>query len=56
MTLIDQNYLKKLEKSGNPIEAHFMQNLSYNTSYNYKVIEYLNSLGFKNITATSMLD
>ena len=56
MTLIDQNYLNKLEASGNPIQAHFMQNLSYNTSYNYAVIHYLESLGFKNITATSMLD
>jgi hypothetical protein len=56
MTLIDQNYLNKLEASGNPIEAHFMQNLSYNTSYNYCIIHYLESLGFKNITATSMLD
>jgi hypothetical protein len=56
MTLIDKNYLAKLEKSGNPIEAHFMQNLSYNTAYNYKVIRYLESLGYKNITATSMLD
>ena len=56
MTLIDQNYLNKLEASGNHIEAHFMQNLSYNTSYNYAVIHHLESLGFKNITATSMYD
>jgi hypothetical protein len=56
MTLIDKNYLTKLEKSGNPIQAHFMQNLSYNTSYNYEVIHYLESLGFTKLTATSMLD
>ena len=56
MTLIEPTYLEKLVKSGNPIQAHFMQNLSYNTSYNYKVIHYLESLGFKNITVTSHYD
>ena len=56
MTLIDQNYITKLQKSGNPIQAHFMQNLSYNTAWNYKIIRYLNNLGYKNITTTSMYD
>lgn len=56
MTLIDQNYIAKLQKSGNPIQAHFMQNLSYNTAWNYKIIRYLNNLGYKNITTTSMYD
>lgn len=56
MSLIDSNYIAKLQKSGNPIQAHFMQNLSYNTSWNYKVIRYLNNLGYKNITTTSTYD
>ena len=56
ISLIDPNYIDKLQKSGNPIQAHFMQNLSYNTSWNYKVIRYLNNLGYKNITTTSTYD
>jgi hypothetical protein len=56
MSLIDKNYLLKLEKSGNPIQAHFMQNLAYNTAWNYKIIRYLNNLGYKNITTTSNYD
>lgn len=56
ISLIDPNYIAKLQKSGNPIQAHFMQNLSYNTSWNYKIIHYLNDLGYKNITTTSRYD
>jgi hypothetical protein len=56
ISLIDPNYIAKLQKSGNPIQAHFMQNLSYNTSWNYKIIRYLNDLGYKNITTTSRYD
>ena len=56
ISLIDPNYIAKLQKTGNPIQAHFMQNLSYNTSWNYKIIHYLNDLGYKNITTTSRYD
>lgn len=56
ISLIDPNYISKLQKSGNPIQAHFMQNLSYNTAWNYKIIRYLNNLGYKNITTSSHYD
>jgi len=56
ISLIDPNYIAKLQKSGNPIQAHFGQNLSYNTAWNYKIIHYLNDLGYKNITTTSRYD
>jgi len=38
---IDKAYLQKLENSGNPIQAHLSQNLSYKSRYNGIVREFM---------------
>jgi hypothetical protein len=52
----DRSYLADLQKSGNPIEAHLFQNLSYNTSLNYIVSGFMESQGVKGVRVTSMYD
>ena len=40
---IDIEYRKKLEASGNPIEAHLFQNLAYKDCYNSLVIKFMSN-------------
>ena len=56
LSKLEKDYLQKLEKSGNPIQAHLFQNLSYNTSLNYIVANYMEEKGIKKVRVTSMLD
>lgn len=53
---IDKVYLKKLEKSGNPIQAHLAQNLSYKATYDSLVVRYMEELGIKNVSIRTMYD
>jgi len=56
LSKLDKDYLKKLEASGNPIQAHLFQNLKYNTALNSVVARYMESKGIKNVQVTSNLD
>lgn len=38
---IDKNYLNKLERAGNPIQAHQFQNLQYNSQYNGLIYKFM---------------
>lgn len=56
LTKFDPEYMAKMAKSGNPIQAHLFQNLAYNTSLNYIVSNYMEEAGVKKVRVSSMLD
>lgn len=56
LSKLDKDYLKSLSASGNPIQAHLMQNLSYNTALNSVVSSYMEAKGVKGVSVSSNLD
>jgi len=56
VSCIDKNYLKKLEASGNPIQAHLAQNLYYKSSYDSLVVQYMDEQGIKGAWVRTMYD
>ncbi len=46
----------KLQALGNPLGAHFMQNLNYNAKYNSIIVRYMESVGIKKAWVDNRLD
>ncbi len=56
ITKIGKETIDYLESVGNPIQAHMLQNLQYNNTYNYIIIWYLESKGIKNVSTRTHYD
>lgn len=52
----DPDYLRQMSQSGNPIQAHLLQNLSYNTALNYIVAKFMEDKGIKKVRVSSRYD
>lgn len=53
---IDKDFLKKLEQSGNPIQAHLAQNMIYKSRYDWLVVNYMEEQGVKNVWVKTIDD
>ena len=56
ISCIEPAYLKKLEQSDNPIQAHLAQNLNYKCAYNYIVVRVMEYFDIKKINVRNFDD